>query len=111
MLEREMVECDQIYRWDFQKFSNEGQICKAELEMCHQPKNKYFPETWILPFAVLSAMVAYAITAIVFYNTDAVWLHFQDGTFQFLTVLTGVLGLGKYVKRPLSVVIVLIFNI
>ena len=29
-----------------------------------------FSETWILPFAVLSAMVAYAIVAIVFYNTD-----------------------------------------
>ena len=29
-----------------------------------------FSETWILPFAVLSAMVAYAIVAIVFYNND-----------------------------------------
>ena len=36
-----------------------------------------FSETWILPFAVLSAMVAYAIVAIVFYNTDGwfqIWL-------------------------------------
>ena len=32
--------------------------------------NEYFSEAWILPFAVLYAMVAYAIMAIVFYNTD-----------------------------------------
>ena len=31
---------------------------------------KYFSETWILPFAVLFAMVAYAVLAIVFYNND-----------------------------------------
>ena len=30
--------------------------------------SKYFSETWILPFAVLFAMVAYAVVAIVFYN-------------------------------------------
>ena len=31
---------------------------------------KYISETWILPFAVLFAMVAYAVLAIVFYNND-----------------------------------------
>ena len=35
-----------------------------------KPKFLYFSETWILPFAVLSAMVAYAVLAIVFYNKD-----------------------------------------
>ena len=35
-----------------------------------KPKKKYFSETWILPFAVLFAMVAYAVLAIVFYNND-----------------------------------------
>ena len=33
-------------------------------------KNEYFSEAWILPFAVLFAMVAYAVVAITFYNTD-----------------------------------------
>ena len=33
-------------------------------------KEKYFSETWILPLAVLLAMVAYAVLAIVFYNTE-----------------------------------------
>ena len=33
-------------------------------------KLKYFSETWILPFAVLFAMVAYAVLAIVYYNKD-----------------------------------------
>ena len=38
-----------------------------------------FPETWILPITVLFAMVAYAATAIDFYNNDG-WfcLHFHD---------------------------------
>ena len=31
---------------------------------------KYFSETWILPFAVLLAMAAYAVLAIAFYNSD-----------------------------------------
>ena len=35
-----------------------------------KPKLKYISETWILPFAVLFAMVAYAVLAIVFYNND-----------------------------------------
>ena len=35
-----------------------------------KPKLKYFTETWILPFAVLAAMVAYAVLAIAFYNKD-----------------------------------------
>ena len=38
--------------------------------MCFQQKMKYFSETWILPFAVLFAMVAYAVLAIVYYNYD-----------------------------------------
>ena len=33
-------------------------------------------ETWILPFAVLFAMVAYAVLAIVFFNQDD-WFHFD----------------------------------
>ena len=39
-------------------------------DMTSTTKNIYFSETWILPFAVLSAVVGYAIMAIVFYNTD-----------------------------------------
>ena len=35
-----------------------------------KPKLKYTSETWILPFAVLFAMVAYAVLAIVFYNNS-----------------------------------------
>ena len=35
-----------------------------------KPKLKYISETWILPFAVLFAIVAYALLAIVFYNND-----------------------------------------
>ena len=34
------------------------------------PKLKYISETWILPFAVLFAIVAYTVLAIVFYNID-----------------------------------------
>ena len=33
-------------------------------------KFKYFSENWILPFAVLFAMVAYTVLAIFFYNND-----------------------------------------
>ena len=45
---------------------------RAEEKECvvPKPKLKYISETWILPFAVLFAMVAYAILAIVFYNND-----------------------------------------
>ena len=32
--------------------------------------SKYFSETWILPFAVFIASVAYTVLAIVFYNND-----------------------------------------
>ena len=35
-----------------------------------KPKLKYISEAWILPFAVLYAMVAYAVLATVFYNND-----------------------------------------
>ena len=35
-----------------------------------KPKLKYFSETWILPSAVLLAIVAYAVLAIAFYNND-----------------------------------------
>ena len=40
------------------------------------PKETFFhlSETWILPFVVLFAMVAYAFLAIVFYNNDG-WFH------------------------------------
>ena len=43
---------------------------KTEEYVVPKPKLKYFSETWILPFAVLFAMVAYAVLAIVFYNKD-----------------------------------------
>ena len=39
---------------------------------------KLFSETWILPSAVLFAMVAYSALALVFYNSD--------GWFQFICV-------------------------
>ena len=35
-----------------------------------EPKYKHISETWILPFAVLFAMVAYAALAFVYYNND-----------------------------------------
>ena len=43
---------------------------KTEEYVDSKPKLKYFSETWILPFAVLSAMLAYAVLAIVFYNNN-----------------------------------------
>ena len=43
---------------------------KTEEYLVPKPKLKYISETWILPFAVLFAMVAYAVLAIVFYNND-----------------------------------------
>ena len=43
---------------------------KTEEYVVPKPKLKYFSETWILPFAVLSAILAYALLAIVFYNND-----------------------------------------
>ena len=39
-------------------------------ESCFQQKLKYFSETWILPFIVLFATLAYSIQAIAFYNSD-----------------------------------------
>ena len=43
---------------------------KTEEYVVPKPKLKYFSETWILPFAVLFAMVAYAVLAIFFLNND-----------------------------------------
>ena len=43
---------------------------KTEEYVVPKPKLKYFSETWILPFAVLFAVVAYAVVAVVFYNSD-----------------------------------------
>ena len=43
---------------------------KASQYVVLKLKWKYFSETWILPFTVLFAMVAYAVLAIVFYNKD-----------------------------------------
>ena len=48
-----------------------GQILKRfPMHEVLKSKLKYFSETWILPFAVLFAMVAYAVLAIVYYNKD-----------------------------------------
>ena len=45
---------------------------KARREyVCYHQKFNYFSETWILPIAVLFAMVAYTVFAIAFYNN---WL-------------------------------------
>ena len=44
-------------------------IIKFKRTSC-KPKKKYFSETWILPFAVLFGIVAYAVLAIAFYNID-----------------------------------------
>ena len=38
--------------------------------MCFQQKLKYFSETWILPFTVLFATLAYVVQAVAFYNSD-----------------------------------------
>ena len=48
-----------------------GQIFKRfPMHEVLKSKLKYFSETWILPFAVLFAMVAYSVLAIVYYNKD-----------------------------------------
>ena len=43
---------------------------KASQYVVLKLKWKQISETWILPFTVLFAMVAYAVLAIVFYNKD-----------------------------------------
>ena len=43
---------------------------KESARKCVVVAQIYFSETWILPFAVLFAMVAYAVLAIIFYNID-----------------------------------------
>ena len=47
------------------------ELCmKIKLRIDSKAKIEKISETWILPFAVLFAMVAYAVLAIVFYNID-----------------------------------------
>ena len=43
---------------------------KASQYVVLKLKWKQISETWVLPFTVLFAMVAYAVLAIVFYNND-----------------------------------------
>ena len=62
--------------------SNEGHIYNSQNWGIRQeyvvpkPKFKFISETWILPFAVLFAMVAYAVLAIIFYKFDS-WFQFN----------------------------------
>ena len=42
----------------------------AKVKLRISCNKKYFSETWILPSAVLLAMVAYTVLAIAFYNKD-----------------------------------------
>ena len=48
---------------------------RNQLWMCFHQKLKYFSETWILPFIVLLASLAYVVQAIAFYNSDD-WFRF-----------------------------------
>ena len=76
MLERLWAECVDNNRWDFHLFkrrrSQKWYISQrfSYFQKKKKPKLKYFTETWILPFAVLAAVVGYAVLAIAFYNKD-----------------------------------------
>ena len=66
----------------FNQFPNECYISNYQNWRIRQeyvvpkPKFKFISETWILPFAVLFAMVAYAVLAIIFYKFDS-WFQFN----------------------------------
>ena len=45
-------------------------VVLVTIKAVNMTKLKYFSEIWILPSAVLLAMVAYTLLAVVFYNND-----------------------------------------